>query len=54
MGRRLTGKLWLNAGVGCTLFNNITYADPDGSNKLLDEDMGSGWFGQIGLSLKTW
>lgn len=54
VGRRLTGKLWLNAGVGFTLFNNIEYADPDGDNKILDEDMESGLFGQIGLSLKTW
>ena len=54
VGRRLTGKLWLDAGVGCTLLNNIKYADPDGSHKLLDEDMGSGLFGQIGLSLKAW
>lgn len=53
-GRRLTGKLWLNAGVGITLFNNIEYADADGSNSLLDEDMKSGLFGQIGLSLKAW
>lgn len=54
VGRRLTGKLWLNAGVGFTLFNNIEYADPDGDNKTLDEDMESGLFGQIGLSLKVW
>jgi hypothetical protein len=54
VGRRLTGKLWLNAGVGFTVFNNIEYADPDGDNKLLDEDMGSGLFGQIGISLKAW
>jgi len=54
VGRRLADKLWLNAGVGFTLLNNIQYADPDGGHKLLDEDMGSGLFGQIGLSLKVW
>lgn len=52
--RRLTGKLWLNAGVGMTVFNNIEYSDPDGDDKVLDEDMESGIFGQIGLSLKAW
>lgn len=54
VGRRLTGKLWLNAGVGCTVFNNVQYSDPRGDHTLLDEDMGSGLFGQIGLSLKAW
>ncbi len=53
-GRRLTGKLWLNAGVGMTVMNNITYSDSGGDNETLDEDMDAGWFGQIGLSLKTW
>jgi hypothetical protein len=52
--RRLTGKLWLNAGVGMTVFNNIQYSDQDGDKETLDEDMESGLFGQIGLSLKTW
>jgi hypothetical protein len=52
--RRITGEFWINAGVGATVFNNIKYSDPDGSHKTLDEDMGSGLFGQIGLSLKTW
>lgn len=52
--RRLTDYLWLNAGAGVTLFNNLTYADPDGGNELLDEDMDSGWFAQIGLSLRVW
>lgn len=52
--RRLTGKLWLNAGAGMTIANNITYSDPDGDNEVLDEDLESGLFGQIGLSLKAW
>ncbi|MCF7676232.1 MAG: DUF6268 family outer membrane beta-barrel protein [Akkermansiaceae bacterium] len=54
VGRRLTGQLWLNAGVGFTTFNNITLSDPDGNYKTLDEDMDWGLFGQIGLSLKIW
>ncbi len=53
-GRRLAGKLWLNAGVGITIFNGIEYSDPDGGNKTLDEDMESGMFGQIGLILRSW
>jgi len=53
-GRRLTGKLWLNAGVGFTTFNNFKLSDPDGDRELLDEEMESGFFGQIGLSLKAW
>jgi hypothetical protein len=52
--RRLAEKLWLSAGVGITVFNNIQYSDPDGDDKVLDEDMESGLFGQIGLSLKVW
>jgi hypothetical protein len=53
-GRRLNGKLWLNAGVGMAIFNNIKYSDPDGDDEVLDEDMEGGFFGQIGLSLKAW
>lgn len=52
--RRLTGKLWLNVGAGMTIFNNIKYSDPNGDDEVLDEDMESGVFGQIGLSLKAW
>lgn len=53
-GRRLAGKLWLNAGVGFTVFNGIEYSDQDGDNETLDSDMESGLFGQIGVSLKVW
>jgi hypothetical protein len=52
--RRLSGKLWLTAGAGMTIFNNIEYSDPDGDDKVFDEDMDSGLFGQISLSLKAW
>lgn len=54
VGRRLTGKLWLNAGAGITVFNGIEYSDQNGDNQTADEDMESGFFGQIGLSLKAW
>jgi len=52
--RRLTDKIWLNAGVGMTVGNNLEYADPDGENELFDEDMESGLFGQIGITLRAW
>jgi len=52
--RRLTGNVWLSAGAGVTLMNNLTYSDPDGDNKVLNEDMDAGWFAQIGISLRVW
>jgi hypothetical protein len=54
VGRRLTDRLWLNAGVGFTTFNNIELTDPDGDRSTLDEDMDWGFYGQIGLSMKVW
>ena len=54
VGRRLTGKLWLNAGAGIAMYNNIELTDPDGDHEILDEDMDTGLFGQIGLSIKAW
>jgi hypothetical protein len=54
VSRRLTGKLWLNAGAGLAFANSLEYSDPDGDHKILDEDMDSAFFGQIGLSLKAW
>ncbi len=51
--RRLTGDLWLTAGGGATIGNEISLADSDGDNDD-DEDMESGVFGQLGLSLKVW
>lgn len=52
--RKIVGELWLNMGGGVTLANNITLADPDGDNEILDENMDPGVFGQIGLIFKTW
>jgi hypothetical protein len=43
--RRLTGKLWLTAGAGFTVFNGIEYSDQNGDNETVDEDMESGFFG---------
>lgn len=54
VSRKIVGELWLNVGGGVTLANNITMSDPDGDNEIVDEDMDSGLFGQIGLTLKTW
>lgn len=51
--RRLTGDLWLTAGGGATVGNEISLADPDGDNND-DAEMKSGVFGQLGLSLNVW
>ncbi len=52
-GRRLTGQLWLTAGVGATFGNEIKLTKPDG-DEIFDEEMESGFFGQVGLRLKVW
>jgi len=52
--RKIVGELWLNVGGGVTLANNITLSDADSDNEIIDQDMDSGFFCQIGLSLKTW
>ena len=52
--RKIVGELWLNVGAGVTTFNNIALSDSDGDNEILDEDMDSGLFGQISLTLKSW
>ena len=51
--RRLSGNLWLSAGAGTTLGNQIRLTEPNGDS-LFKQDMDSGLFGQIGLRLKTW
>ncbi len=51
--RRLTGDLWLTAGAGATVGNEIALTQPDG-DELFEQEMDSGLFGQIGLRLKTW
>lgn len=51
--RRLSGELWLTAGAGATIGNEITLTQPDG-DELFEQDMESGLFGQVGLRLRTW
>lgn len=50
---RLTGKLWLTAGVGTTLGNEIRLTQPDGDT-LAKQDLESGLFGEIGLRVTAW
>lgn len=51
--RRLTGHLWLTAGVGATVGNEIDYTTP-GGNALLQRDIDEGLFGLVSLRLKAW
>lgn len=51
--RRVTGKVWLSAGVGATFGNEIRLTQPDG-DKLFEQDMGGGLFGEIGLRVTAW
>ncbi|MFT4177178.1 MAG: DUF6268 family outer membrane beta-barrel protein [Luteolibacter sp.] len=51
--RHLFGEVWLSAGAGVTLFNNIKYTETNG-HRIYREDLDSGWFGQIALRVKTW
>ena len=52
-GRRLKDQLWLTAGVGATFGNQLKLTTPDG-DEIFDEEMESGFFGQLGLRLKVW
>lgn len=53
LSRRLTGDLWLTAGGGAVLANELDYTTPHGREiRSLDPD--EGWFGSIGLRLKAW
>ncbi len=52
-GRRLKDQLWLTAGVGATFGNQLELTTPDG-DEIFDEEMESGFFGQLGLRLKVW
>ncbi len=51
--RRLTGKLWLTAGVGATVGNEIRLTQPDG-DWFSKDDMDSGLFGELGLRVTAW
>lgn len=50
---RLTGKLWLTAGAGMSVGNEIRLTEPDG-DKRFEQDMDSGLFGMVSLRLRTW
>ena len=51
--RRLSGNLWLTAGAGATVGNDIRLTEPNG-DRLFKEDMDTGLFGQITLRMKVW
>jgi hypothetical protein len=51
--RRLTGKLWLSAGVGATFGNEIELTKPDG-DRVYREVLDSGLFTQVSLRLMAW
>ena len=51
--RRISGDLWLGAGVGMTVANEIELRDPEGGNSF-SRDLDGGLFGQITLSLHRW
>ncbi len=51
--RRLSGDLWLRAGAGVTVMNEIEIKSPHGTRAYKD-DMDSGWFGEIALRLNVW
>jgi len=53
VNRRLTGELWLSAGAGATLGNEIRLTEPNG-DKLFKQDLNSGLFAQVSLRLKSW
>lgn len=51
--RRLTGNLWLNAGAGFTFANEIRLTRTSG-DKIYTEDLDSGLFGTVSLTMLTW
>lgn len=51
--RRITGQLWLTAGGGMTVGNEIDYTT-SGGREILGLDPETGFFGAIGLRLKAW
>lgn len=53
VSRRLTRDIWLTAGAGATVFNQIDYTLTNGS-RLFKEDAGSALFGTIALRVKAW
>jgi len=50
---RLTGKLWLTAGLGACVGNHLAYTTVSGST-LYERAPEAGVFGQIGVEFKMW
>lgn len=53
---QLTGSLWLNYGAGVTFGGTFNGTTPDGSKIVQNQldDLESGFYGFVGLNLKTW
>lgn len=51
--RRLSENLWLTAGAGATVGNDIRLTEPNG-DRLSKQEMDAGLFGQIALRMKAW
>lgn len=50
----ISGNLWLSTGIGTTLATNLELKSAKGDDVLLSQDVDSGLFTQIGLTLKSW
>jgi hypothetical protein len=51
--RRLSGNLWLNAGGGFTFGNEVRLTRTSG-DKLFTDDLDSGLFGTVSLTMRAW
>ncbi len=51
--RRLSGNLWLSVGGGATIGDEIRLTKPNG-DRIDQQDLNSGLYGQIALRLRTW
>jgi hypothetical protein len=52
--RRLTENLWLTAGVGVTIANEINYTSSSGNTTWFQSDLDTAPFGVISLRVKAW
>lgn len=53
VNRRLTANLWLSVGAGATLGNEIELTRPNG-DRIFQDDMDGGFFGQVSLRVLNW
>ena len=53
LSRRLTGNLWITAGGGAVVGNQLDYTTT-GGDELVERDADATFFGSIGLRLKAW